>query len=93
MPNPDDYVYKLHIVRPDSKVHYWKGKVVRGKIMSYRAAKATVEAQKQYKEPYRDQITVQRALIGEWEEIDLDAPAPTPVQWDEIDTGVNGVGS
>jgi hypothetical protein len=62
-PKPNDYVYKVTRTRP--KPEYYQSRV-QTKLVSHRSVRAMLKSQ-----PRVDTFQVQRALIGEWEDIDL----------------------
>ena len=62
-PKPNDYVYK--VTRTRSKPEDYDS-AVQTKLVSHRSARAMFKAH-----PVSDDFTIQRALIEEWEDVDL----------------------
>lgn len=60
-PKPNDYIYK--VTRTRSKPEYYQS-AVQTKLVSHRSARAMFKSR-------TVTFTVQRALIGEWEDVDL----------------------
>jgi hypothetical protein len=58
-PKPNDYIYKVTRTAIE-------GGWVRKKLASHRSVRAMLRS-----EPRADTFVVQRALIGEWEDVDL----------------------
>ena len=65
---PTDYVYRVTRVRPDPS--YWQNKKST-KVVSHKAVMAIIRSNNQQPLHAKDQLTFQRALIKEWEDVEL----------------------